>query len=1127
MKKKLLCNTNSHTYALLRSIRIMKLTTFLLLITFISVHAGIYSQTTRLNLNVRNSTVKDVLRNIEDQSEYFFMYNDKKVDVQRKVNLIVDQKKIEDVLNDLFEGTNTNYVIKDRQIVLYTDKEKELFDYSSLQQATKSVKGQVTDSGGKPLPGVTVVIKGTTTGTISDNNGNYALTNIPENAVLTFSFIGMQTQEITADKTVINISMHEETVGLEEVVAVGYGTQKKVTITGSVVSTEGENLARIPTSSVTNTLIGQLPGLIANNRNGEPGYDDAEILIRGKSTTGDNSPLIVVDGVADRAGGFARIDPNDIESISVLRDASAAIYGSRAANGVILVTTKRGNKGKTLVNYTMNFGIRRPTVLPKMSESWQYAQLLNEIETDIYGRDRMYSDDQIELFKSGEDPTNYPNVDALNKTLKDWSLQTQHNLSVSGGTEGVRYFISLGYQYNDNYYKNSASNYKQYNLRSNLDVQATKNLKLIFNLAARQQDRNSPFYGSEDIWRYLVKYDPRVNITWPGTDYPVIASQDLFNAKTAVNGDMGYQKDKTSYFNADLRFKWDLPFLIKGLSIDGGLYIDRSDNFYKNFQKAFLLYRKVNEDYDAVPYGPSNAILQQNMDQTLGITANFKINYEQTFKDLHNVSAFVAYEQYESRYDYMWARRQDYVSSEIDELFAGDETSKDNDGTASESGRINYFGRVDYNYAEKYLFQFNWRYDGSENFPKGKRFGFFPGFSAGWRISEEDFWKKSMRFIDYFKLKGSWGQMGNDRIDKYQYLTTYTFNNPAILGGSAPQAQTGVWQNRTANPNVTWEVATTYNAGFESRFLDHFSFDLDLFLTKRKDILATRDAAIPDYAGLTLPDENIGKAEAKGFEANLGYTGKAGEFKIHTTANISYAKSKITYIDEPDGTLAWQKITGKPIGADWLMYESIGIFRSQNDLDNYPHLANAEVGDLMFRDVDDDKTIDGNDYVRAKKTSTPEVIFGLSFNIDFRQWSLNMLWQGATNVWQYIFWESGSIGNFTKDFYNNRWTADNPNAPYPRVYDRQATVTGTPNTFWLEDATYLRLKNIQLAYELPKNLMNKLPFSNFRIYISAYNLLTFTGLKNTDPETTEGNQGFAAWSTPQSKVVNFGLNVSF
>ncbi|MGD9928450.1 MAG: TonB-dependent receptor [Mangrovibacterium sp.] len=1107
--------------------RVMKLTTLFILTLFMSVHAASYSQATKLNLSLNNESLVEALKQIEDQSDFYFYYNNDDVLGISNVSVDAKSKNIDEVLTQLLQNTGLDYKMIDRYIVI---KRKEASENSVFVNQQKPVNGKVIDSAGLPLPGVTVVVKGTTTGTITDEEGKFSLPNVDSSDVLVFSFVGMKTQEIPVDnQSIFNITLAEEAIGIDEVVAIGYGTQKRTTVTGSVVSSAGEELLKTPEPNVANTLIGRLPGLITNNRTGEPGYENTEILIRGRSTLGDNSPLIVVDGVADRAGGFSHIDANDIESITVLKDASAAIYGSRAANGVILVTTKRGQSGKPVVRLNSSYGLRQPTVTPDMLNSADYAVALNEIETEIYGRNPLYTAEQVQKFRDGSDPTNYPNVNWMDETLRTVSPQTQHNLSISGGAEKVKYFISTGYQYQDNYYKNSVSNYNQYNLRSNIDVQATDYLKLFANVSLRQEDRNSPHYGSEAIWRYLVKGDPRVNIRWPENGLPVLAPQDDFNPVTCADGTMGYQKNKQSYVNVDLGFKLDLGFITEGLALDGGLYIDRSDQFYKHFQKAFYLYGydSNTDEYYARQYGPNNASLDEYMNQNLGVTLNGKLSYQRTFNEVHNLSAFVAYEQYESRYDYLWGKRQDFVSTNVEELFAGDKETAQNDGSASETGRMNYFGRVDYSYKEKYLAQFNWRYDGSENFPKDNRFGFFPGASIGWRVSEEDFWKENLGFVDYFKLRASWGQMGNDKISKYQFLTTYTFGNNATLGGDSPSSQTGIVQVRNANPNVKWEVSTTTNIGFESKFLKYFSWDLDLFKTKRKDILANGASYIPDYTGLSLPSENIGECETKGLETVVGYKQRLGKFNLMASANFSYAKSEIIYFDEPTTMLDWQKQTGKSIGANWLLYDAIDIFRTQDDLNNNPHLSNAKVGDLMFRDVNKDGSIDGNDKIRPDKTTTPEIVYGLNLGVNYKNWGLSMLWQGATNVWQYVFFESGSIGNFTQDYFDNRWTSDNINAKYPRIYDREVTSSAQKNSFWLKDATYVRLKNIELSYTLPESLLQRLPFKELRVYTSAYNLLTFTGLKDVDPETTEGGQGFAAWSTPQSRVFNFGLNLTF
>lgn len=988
-------------------------------------------------------------------------------------------------------------------------------------QGQSNVKGLIADPTGEPLIGVSIQVKGTTTGTVTDINGKFSLS-AKKNDILHISYVGYIPQEVRiVDNNLINIVMKEDAQNLEELVVVGYGTQRKVTVSGSVASTSGDEISKVPSLNVSNTLAGRLPGLVSYNRSGEPGYDDATLSIRGASTTGNSSPLIIIDGVASRAGGFNRIDPNDIESVTILKDASAAIYGSRAANGVLLITTKRGKDGKVRIDYNGNFALSTPTILPKMCSSYEYAELLNELTPGYY------SEDAIQKFKDGSDPINFPNVDVFDEVLKP-AFQTQHNVTLSGGNQITKFFVSLGTSYQDNYYKNSASNYNQYNVRSNLDITPLKNLKIGLNIAFRQEDRNSPQYGSGDIWRFLIKYKPTVNIWWPGTNYGTKGSQqDGFSPAVALDESMGYQKNKSSYLNTDITVNWDLPWITEGLSVAAGLYIDRSDIFYKKFNHIYYLYDYDQSKNEYTPTKNGSNALDEYMNQTLAITMNARINYARTFNKIHKINAFAAYEQYNSRYDYLSGRRQDFIATTVDELFAGDSNSQTNNGTASESARMNFFGRIDYGYKDRYLFQFNWRYDGSENFPQGNRFGFFPGVSVGWRISEENFWKNNIDWMNYLKLRASWGQMGNDNVAAFQYMTTYKFGYPAILN---EKIQSGLWLNRTANPNITWEVANTYNIGIEAKFLNDFTFEGDIFYTKRSNILATRNTAIPDYAGLTLPDENIGECSNRGMEVQLGWGKRLNSnWSLNINGNFSYNRSKIDYIDEPQTTLEWQKRTGKSIGSNALMYEADGIFRTQEELDSYPHLAGARVGDIRFKNINDDDVIDSSDKIRPDKPTTPRIMYGLNLGITYKDLSLSMLLQGAADVWQYTYREAGNIGNYTKDYYDNRWTENNINAKYPRTYNGVSTVTGGGdyiNTFWLKNASYIRLKSIELSYSLPKVLLAKTPFNQVRFTLSGFNLLTFTGLKDIDPEMSSNGE-YIGYSTPQSKAYNLGINLTF
>lgn len=547
------------------------------------LNLSIYSQS--ISLKMSNVSVKKAMTELQTKSGYSFVYIAGDVDTDRTVSINASQLK--DAVAQILKGQNVSYEIQGKNIVIK----------KGTQQATskkkRKVSGTVKDVNGEPIIGATIMEEGTTNGTITDFDGNFVL-EVADGAELDISYIGYQTQKLQAKSgKALAVTLKEDLETLDEVVVVGYGTQKKVSVTGAMASTKGSDLAKVPTANITNTLAGRLPGLISYNRSGEPGYDDAGLLIRGASTTGDSSPLIVVDGVADRAGSLGRIDPNDIENITILKDASAAIYGSRAANGVILVTTKRAKSEKFTVNYNGNIGISSPTILPEMCDSWQYAELINEITPDTY------SPEDIQKFKDGSDPVNYPNVNAFDILLKQ-AVQTQHNVSASAGGKYISFYASLGYKYQDNYYKNSASNYSQYNFRTNIDFTPHKDVKIGLNVAFRQEDRNSPITGSEDIWRYLIKYNPMVNIWFPGTNYGNVSSkQDNFSPATGLDGTTGYQRDRQSYLNADLTLHWDLPWITEGLSVDAGLYVDRADAFYKKFEKKYYMYEQSGDEYIA------------------------------------------------------------------------------------------------------------------------------------------------------------------------------------------------------------------------------------------------------------------------------------------------------------------------------------------------------------------------------------------------------------------------------------------------------------------------------------------------------------------------------------------------
>ncbi len=1106
----------------------------------------------KITLKMEQKEIRDVFAAIEKVTEVKFVYSPELIDATRKVDVDVKKKELGTVLTTILGPLDLNYELINSYIILRKNtatpeaRNTGQMNMTGLAEdpAAKGIRisGKVTSSNGQPLEGVTVLVKNTSNGTSTNAAGEFTINVDNAQAVLVFSYIGFQDTEIPVGrKTRLEIKLLSNNEQLNDVVVIGYGTQKKVSVTGAISTVGGKEIKAVPSPDISNSLVGRLTGVIAQNGSGEPGYDGSTILIRGLSTMGNSSPLIVIDGVADRTGGFAHLDANDIESVTVLKDASAAIYGSRSANGVLLITTKRGASGKPTVNYTFNYGLRQPTRLPKMLDATTYAQAFNEIEENVYGRPARYTAQDIKEFADGSDPWGHPNTNWAKVTLKPVTGQYQQNVSISGGSDKVKYYMSVGTQYQDGYYRNGATNYKQYNVRSNIDAQVTTNFKMFLNIAARQENRSYPYTGSGGIFLYTTSGVPTALAYLPHTNLPAGPLGGDTNPVDAVTSSQGYQDDNRTYINGDIGFTEEMPYITKGLSVTGGLYIDKSATFFKSYYKNHILYNTdANHDTIPVVYGPGNASLNENMAQDLGITENIRLNYARKFGD-HDISAFVAYEQYNYRYDYLYGSRSDYVTSVVDELFAGaNDALKDNNGNAIETARQNYFGRVGYGFKDKYLFQFNWRYDGSVNFPANKRFGFFPGVSAGWRLSEENFMKE-ITWVNNLKLRASYGQLGNDNIAPFQYESVYTLGSGGVLGGPNAVLGTAVQTNVLPNPNVTWERAATYNLGLDGTLFDHaIDMTLEGFYTKRTDILYAANNSVPQYLGLSLPSQNIASADNKGFEASITYHGKIGQVDFSVGGNFTYNRSKVLNIQEAANIPAWQKATGKPIdaltttkadGTPWTLMQAIGIYRTAADLAKYPHLANAQLGDLIFKDVNGDGVIDANDEVRPTETPTPKIVYGIPVNVNYKNWSFNMLWQGQAMSRAYLYFNSGEIGNFTQEYYDNHWTPAKPNATGPRLYDRE-TISSTEflNSYFNRSSAFVRLKSLQIAYNLPRKLLRSLPFSNFQIYANGFNLLTFDKLKVIDPEEIPaGGTGnnYAAWYTPQTRVFNFGLNVNF
>jgi TonB-linked SusC/RagA family outer membrane protein len=1032
---------------------------------------------------------------------------------------------------------------------------------SSMAYA-KEIKGKVTDETGSGLPGVTVTEKGTTNGGITDVNGQFSVNVKGDAAVLVFSFVGYAgIEEVVGNRSIINVTLTPDISSLNEVVVVGYGTQKKETITGSVASVKGSELVKSPVVNLSNSIAGRMAGVVAVNRSGEPGADGSAIRIRGSNTLNNGDALIVVDGIPNRAGGLDRINPNDIESVSVLKDASAAIYGSRAANGVILITTKRGKTGKPQLSYSANQGYSQPTVIPKLTNAAQYVGMLNDL--DIYGlpttewaaantaykttgtytrpngttRKAPFSPTDIQKYADGSDPWLYPNTDWYDATLKNWSPQTQHNLQISGGTENVKYLASLGYQNQDGYYKTSATAYQQYDIRLNLDAKINKYVDINVGLLGREEARNYPTRGAGAIFRMQMRGKPQQQAYWPnglpGPDIengenPVVITTDL----------SGYDRQKQDYIQTNGAINVKIPW-IEGLKWTGTAAVDKRLGTRKLWQIPWTLYQQgagfeadgTTPKLVASKRGPAEPNLNQTYDDQLNILLGSVFSYEKQI-GVHNITALAGMNRETIDGNNFSAFRRYFISPALDQMFAGGDLERTNSGGGFETARINYFGRMAYNYKEKYLAEFLWRYDGSDRFPAKSRYGFFPGVMAGWVVSEESF-MKNQNVFSFLKLRGSWGQLGNDQVNlpnsgtpaTYQYLSTYGFRS-YILGDAE---QKTLFETRLPNENITWEVASNSNVGLEGQMLNgKVFFEMDYFSNYRSKILWFKNASVPQSTGITLPAQNIGEVSNRGFDFNIGYRGGKGDFKYNFSVNGGYAKNRIEFWDEAPGAPEWQRTTGKPMNT-FMSYLYDGVFKDQADIDartvDYSAIVKTlRPGDMKYQDYNGDGKITPDDQVRTDNTTLPLFQGGVNLGAQYKNFDLTILIQGAAGAKQYVSaGEMGNIGNYLLDMHDNRWTIDNPSSVHPRIANRSDQYYSNNNTYWLRSSDYIRLKNFELGYTLPEVLTKKIGSSSARVYVNGINVFTIDKLKVYDPETASTTGQYY----PQSRIMNMGLNIKF
>ena len=952
----------------------MKLTLMLLLACFMQVSATVYSQATKLTFDAKNKRVEDVLRDIEDKSDFRFFYQREQVNVEQKINLNVTDKTVEEILQQLFVGQDVIFDVREDNLILIKTKNSSEGGNSDsfVKQQQKAVTGKITDSSGQPLPGVTVVIKGTTQGTVTDVDGIYSVNSESED-VLLFSFVGMTTQEITVgNQSVINITMEQESIGLEEIVTIGYGTQRKVNLTGSISSVNSEFIESRPMTNSTQALQG-VNGIYVNQVGGQPGADNATIRIRGIGTLNNNDPLVLVDGIQYN---LRDVNPNDIESISVLKDAaSASIYGNRAANGVILITTKTGKVEKLKVELNSYFGVQQATYIPDMvTNSVDYMTVRNEASFNE-GQPVPYSDEQINAFRTGTDPVMYPNTDWFGAVFSAAPMQ-DHNVRISGGTESVVYSMSLEYLNQEGIMLDTDA--KKYSLNSNVIFKPSDKLEFGAIISGSYWDRNESYEGSENVMERAARSLPiQPNFKAENGNYAdvrlVTPGHNAFYHPVAIATE-GSQNNKTQRVMVNFFTQYIFPLDIK---YKVNFAVNKYDAYNHKFIPTTLLY-KPEDPENTRQIGKRSRSVEQTNSNSMNTSFFQTLNWSKKVADRHNINLLLGFSMesfYSSNFD---GYIEGFLGNELTELNAGT-INMDVGGTSYESKLMSYFGRANYSYADKYLLEFNFRYDGSSRFAENNRWGFFPSVSAGWRVNEEAF-MQNVQSINNLKIRVSWGQLGNQNISLYSFLNNININqgtsfNNNVVAGSAVTALSDV--------NISWETSTITNIGLDVGLFDSkLDFTVDVFDKKTTDILARIN--VPGQVGnLSGPITNLYSMSNKGFEIGASHRNSIREFTYTLGANIAYVDNNVDFLDgdiqfetNRFGNISVIK-EGFPVNS-WYLYESLGLFQTVAEVENsaFQH-AKTSPGDIKYRDFNEDGVIDIND-MRVMGRSVPKYTY--SFN---------------------------------------------------------------------------------------------------------------------------------------------------
>ncbi|MEN7547789.1 TonB-dependent receptor [Rapidithrix thailandica] len=1092
-----------------------------------------------ITVQLHQVKLEKALEIISSKTDFSFAYNGKTVEKEMRVTASVNNQSLAVLLRDLsknaglqFKRVNSHIYVSNRRSFA-----RPVIEIVEEKQQEVNISGRVTDGdSGEGLPGVSILVKGTNKGTTTDFEGKYSIS-APENATLVFSFIGYEAQEVViSNRSQIDIVLQADVSELEEVVVVGYGTQKKVNLTGSVATISAEEIAKRPVTNAFQALQGTMPGLQVIQNSGKPGAEGFNLNIRGInsfSSETNNAPLILIDGVE---GNLQDLDPDNIESVSVLKDASsAAIYGSRAANGVILVTTKKGSGGKLTVTYHGNIGIHKATRLPELiTNSVEYMEMYNRA-AESSGKGNLVPEALLDEWRNADDPVLYPNTDWVNEVVKSTTVK-RHHLGVSGATGKTNYNISIGTWNQDGIVIGSW--FEKYTLFLNLESRISDKFKVGGGATGLYSKRRESYNGDSDIMLAAFASPPTYAPYVPDGsghyaqgaynnnpgDYPEFGQPAQKNPVAAAYEGIGQRNNQ---YNVNMNAFTELK-LLKGLTwlTKGALKYDHG--YFKSMRPVVPTYNYRDGRRLSTLDGIGTTTLNVDNNFSTHFTVYSTLNYEKTFAGKHNLNAMAGFSQEEYQWQNNTSNRKDLPSLDISEINAGSAEGQSTTGTSTEWATRSWFGRIAYNYDERYLLEVNLRYDGSSRFKKGEKWGAFPSVSAAWRISEENFLKGSAGLTN-LKLRGSYGVLGNQNIGNYPYQNlinpnySYPFGSSILPGGTL---------TRLVDPLITWESTRIFDIGLDAEIKSGLlSLTVDYFDKRTENILRT--AQLPGSAGLDAPTINSGINRNKGWEFILGHRNTVGEFSYGATINLAIYKTEVEKLGaEEIGTYTINQ-EGQPVGS-YYMWEWDGIFQSQEEIDNAPTQPfGAQPGDLRLKDQNDDGVVDGDDRVLFDGAH-PDFSYGFNLFANYKGFDFSAFFQGVQGRKLYMLrwgiepFSQGASSPTVK--WRNAWTAENPSTTVPRIFYGETdpkSATSMINSYWLQNASYLRLKNLSVGYTFPKSLTEKFFVERLRVYFAGENLFTLVddGFEGIDPERATNTGDLAMY--PQLAVYSFGVNVQF